>query len=259
MDTATKAHVRCLAAGLAVVPLLAACGGGGSDGVSADRKSVSAAELSGADGSRLMITTDNGVRLRPTDDDHVGIVQGDGQHVDHHWSHHDRTWVLDLSCATDDGGRPCPRMPEVDVPAGASVSVLAHNAGIDAAGLSGALDLTTVNGDVVVAGSGRADAVMRLATRNGSVRTSQVRASQLHAATVNGDVLARCSTAPADITATTTNGSVDTVVPHGSPAYRVTATTDNGHAYVTLPTSGATAGHTMTLTTVNGDVRAARD
>jgi hypothetical protein len=258
MDTATKAHVRCLAAGLAVVPLLAACGGG-SDGPSADRKSVSAAELSGADGARLMITTDNGLRLRPTDDDHVGIDQDDDQHVEHRWSHHDRTWVLDLSCATDDGGRPCPRMPEVDVPAGASVTVLAHNAGIDATGISGALDLTTVNGDVVVAGSGRANAVMRLTTRNGSVRTSLVKASQLHAGTVNGDVLARCSTAPASITATTTNGSVDTVVPHDSPAYRVTATTHNGQSYITLPTSGATDGHTMTLTTVNGDVRAARD
>ncbi|MEV0093975.1 DUF4097 family beta strand repeat-containing protein [Streptomyces sp. NPDC050738] len=256
MNAATKAHVRCLAAVLALAPLLAACGGG-SDEHSDGQGSFGAAELSGGDGgAHIMITTDNGLRLRPTDGSRATVDQD----IDHHWSHHDHTWVLDLTCTTDDDGdRPCPRMPEVDVPDGAAVTVRARNAGIDAAGVDAALDLTTVNGDVVVDGSGRADAPMRLVTRNGSVRTSAVRASQLHAATVNGDVLAQCATSPRHITAATTNGSVDTAVPHDSPTYRVTATTDNGRAYVTLPTGEASSDRTMALTTVNGDVRAHRD
>ncbi|MEV1026231.1 DUF4097 family beta strand repeat-containing protein [Streptomyces sp. NPDC050264] len=208
---------------------------------------------------RLTITTDNGVRLRPADGDRVGVDPA----VAHHWSRHGSTQVLDLSCRDDDRpDRPCPRMPEIDVPAGTSVTVTARNAGIDVAGVTGPLDLTTVNGDVTLTGSGRADAAVRLTTRNGSVRTEAVRASALRARTVNGDVTLGSATAPRQVSARTVNGSVDVSVPHDSPAYRVTATTDNGHPVITVPEGGDSTGRTgrtMELGTVNGDVRAARD
>lgn len=256
MQPATTSRTRSLAVGLVMLPALAACGGG-SD--AHGQPGLGAAELTDPANARLVITTDNGLRVRPTDGDHVAVSRS----VTPHWSHHDRTWVLDLSChrrhGDDDGDRPCPRMPTVDVPAGTAVTVSARNAGIDVAGVTGALDLTTVNGDVVAARSGQADAPVRLTTRNGSVRASDLRASTLHAATVNGDVVLGCTTAPRRVTATTTNGSVDTVVPDDSPAYRVTATTDNGRTSTTVATEDAAADRTMTLTTVNGDVRAAHD
>ncbi|MEU5098013.1 DUF4097 family beta strand repeat-containing protein [Streptomyces sp. NPDC020996] len=202
-----------------------------------------------------MITTDDGLRLRAADGRRVTV----DDRTRRHWSHHDGTWTLDLSCAgRRRDGAPCPRMPEVDVPGGVSVTVTARNAGIDVSGVAAALDLTTVNGDVMVTRSGRADAAVRLATRNGSVRATALEAGRLHAGTVNGDVVLACATAPSYVTGATTNGSVDVTVPHDTPAYRVTADTGNGRAVVAVPTRAAGRARTMTLTTVNGDVDARR-
>ncbi|MEB3964384.1 DUF4097 family beta strand repeat-containing protein [Streptomyces kunmingensis] len=222
---------------------------------------------------RLTITTDNGLRLRPTDGDRIRVDPA----VSPDWSRDGRTQVLDLSChgpddQPEDGSddrfedgsdhrsdRPCPRMPEIEVPAGTAVTVTARNAGIDVAGVTGSLDLTTVNGDVTVAGSGNGGAPVRLATRNGSVHATDVSASALRARTVNGDVTLGCATAPHRISGRTVNGSVDVAVPHDSPAYRVTATTDHGRPLISVPTGSGRPDRTMALATVNGDVRADRD
>lgn len=103
---------------------------------------------------------------------------------------------MDLSCTRPpEADGPCPRMPEVDVPAGASVTVTARDAGIDVAGIDAALNLTTVNGDVTVTGSGGGEgAAVRPATRNGSVRVDALRVTTLRAETVNGDVVLHCAT-----------------------------------------------------------------
>jgi hypothetical protein len=49
---------------------------------------------------------------------------------------------------------------------------------------------------------------------------------------------------------------VRVTVPRDAPAYRVTATTDNGRPSVTVPTLDADDDRSMTLTTVDGDVTA---
>ncbi|MEU6549348.1 DUF4097 family beta strand repeat-containing protein [Streptomyces sp. NPDC046915] len=248
MDTTTTA-LRRPAVLLAVLLTATGCGGGGHK----DARPL-AALPGGPATARLVITTDNGLRLRPADGDAAGV----DRRVDHRWSHRGDTWVLDLSCPEhgDRAGR-CPPLPEVDVPAGTAVTVSARNAGIDAAGVSGALDLTTVNGDVTLTRSGRDGAAVRLATRNGSVRATALGAKRLRAGTVNGDLDLDCATAPDTVTAVTTNGSVRVSVPHDAPAYRVTATTANGRPSVTIPTASASGDRRMTLTTVNGDVTAA--
>ncbi|MGC5562321.1 DUF4097 family beta strand repeat-containing protein [Streptomyces sp. FR-108] len=264
MDATTTTRVRCLVALTAIVPLVAACGGG-HDGNDDDGAWGAAARPSVARGADLVISTDNGVRLRPADGDRVG-VRG---HVRHEWSHRGDTWVLDLSCPEQDthdrepgrepgreSGRECARMPEVGVPEGASVTVSARNAGIDVAGVVAALDLTTVNGDVTVTRSGRKDAPVRLETRNGSVRAGTLRADDVHAETVNGDVTLGCATSPRGVGARTTNGSVRVTLPHDAPAYHIAATTDNGRPSVTVPAADGDDDRDMTLTTVNGDVTA---
>ncbi|MFC9291099.1 DUF4097 family beta strand repeat-containing protein, partial [Streptomyces sp. NPDC057052] len=233
----TTTYARRLAVVLAALPLVAGCGGTGHDGRD-DARTAGGQPLTGP-GAHLVITTDNGVRLRPADGDRVVVDRG----VGHRWTHHDGTWVMDLSCARPpEADGPCPRMPEVDVPAGASVTVTARNAGIDVAGIDAALDLTTVNGDVTVTGSGNEEtaegAEVRLATRNGSVRADALRVTTLHAETVNGDVVLHCATSPTGVAAATTNGSVRVVVPHDAPRYRVTATTDNGRAAGGRPPHG---------------------
>ncbi|MGV9559095.1 DUF4097 family beta strand repeat-containing protein [Streptomyces sp. NPDC003522] len=257
----TTTYARRLAVALAALPLVAGCGGAGHDG-RGDARTAGGWPVTGP-GAHLVITTDNGVRLRPADGDRVVVERG----VGHRWTHRDDTWVVDLSCARPPEAKgSCPRMPEVDVPAGTSVTVTARDAGIDVAGVDAALDLTTVNGDVTVTGSGNGEgaggeeaAAVRLATRNGSVRADALRATTLRAETVNGDVVLHCATSPTGVAAATTNGSVRVVVPHDAPRYRVTAATDNGRPSVTLPTDGTQDDRTMTLTTVNGDVGAARE
>jgi hypothetical protein len=251
MKATSRRRVLSLAVTLTVLPAGAACGHHGN--AASPAVATAATSATDAPGSRLVVTTDNGLRLRPTDGHRVTV----DDRVDAEWSHRGRTWTLDLSCrdgARTDGS--CPRMPYVKVPDGLSVTVSARNAGIDAAGVAAALDLTTVNGDMTVTGSGRKDASVRLATRNGSVHATDLDAQRVRAATTNGDVVLACATAPSSVTATTTNGSVDVTVPHGAPAYRVTAATDNGRAITEVPTSEAGRGPDMTLTTVNGDVGA---
>ncbi|MEV6265020.1 DUF4097 family beta strand repeat-containing protein [Streptomyces sp. NPDC051784] len=237
----------------AFAPLVAACGGHG--GVPDGRLGASAPPRM-SQGSHLVISTDNGVRLRPADGDRAAIAP----HVTTHWSRNNRTWALDLSCADREGHEDpaCPRMPVIAVPSGTSVTVTARNAGVDAVGIGAELDLTTVNGDVTVTRSGRDDASVRLVTRNGSVRTEALRSGRLHAETVNGDVTVASATSPAGLTAATTNGSVRVTLPHDAPGYLATATARNGRSSVTVPEAAKGSGHEMSLSTVNGDVTAAR-
>ncbi|WP_328582844.1 DUF4097 family beta strand repeat-containing protein [Streptomyces sp. NBC_00370] len=257
---------------LAAVGLLAGCGDrhggvpgdgrGGGQGAAASAATIPA-------GGRLVIETENGVRLRPTDAHDVSL---DG-HITAHWSHHDSTSVLDLDCPgqADDGddgdhngdgdgdGAGCTRMPTVTVPDGTAVTVSARNAGIDVGGLTGDLHLTTVNGDVTGVETGSAHASVTLTTRNGSIRVTGLRAAHLGAGTVNGDVVLDCAVAPTDVNARTTNGSVDLTVPHDAAPYNVDATTNNGRPHITVPTvppPPASAKRTLTLRTVNGDVTA---
>lgn len=254
MKAKPKRRLTTLIGVLALLPLAGACSdddGGGGDGTGAP-----GALRVAATGEQVVIATDNGLRLRPADGRRVTV----DDRVDAHWSHHGDVWTLDLSCDDRTAGRQeCPRMPYVEIPDGVGVTATARNAGVDAAGVSAALDITTVNGDVTVTRSGRDDADVRLSTRNGSVRATAVAAGALHAATTNGDVVLGCATVPSGVSATTVNGSVDVTVPHDSPAYRVTASTDNGRTSVAVPVRDADRDHTMTLSTVNGDVGARRD
>ncbi|WP_405665651.1 DUF4097 domain-containing protein [Streptomyces sp. NBC_01166] len=258
MDITAFTHRSRWAALLAAVPLLAACGG--DPGARPEGTPPALGH-----GTHLVITTDNGVRLRPADDDRA-VTEA---RIDSRWSHRDGTWVLDLSCpgheeqeAHEEHGDhedgPCPRMPAVGIPAGVPVTVTARNAGIDVAGVASALDLTTVNGDVTVTRSGLGDATVRLATRNGSVRAGTLSSERLHAETVNGDVTLGSTTSPSRLDAATTNGSVQVALPHDAPAYVVDATTRNGRASVAFPSATKRNGHDMTLATVNGDVTATR-
>ncbi|MFF1542358.1 DUF4097 family beta strand repeat-containing protein [Streptomyces sp. NPDC058291] len=204
-------------------------------------------------GTRLVITTENGLMLRPADGRRVSV----DDRVDGDWSHDGDTWTLSLSCANrerEQGGKACPRMPIVEVPNDMGVTVSARNAGVDVAGLAAALDITTVNGDVTVTRSGKDDEPLLLATRNGSVRATALDAGRLHATTTNGDVTLACATAPSDVTAATTNGSVGVTVTQDSPAYRVTAGTNNGRTAVGVPRTHDPKAPGMKLTTVNGDV-----
>ncbi|MFE9253162.1 DUF4097 domain-containing protein [Streptomyces sp. NPDC007088] len=265
-------------AGCALLPLLAltACGHDGADDArdgSFAGRPVSGTRHDGHDeragherdfrqaalpsGARLVITTQGGVRVTGTSGDVVRVEDTTLAH----WDGEGGTRTLDLPCDEgDERARDnCGSMPLVHVPAGTSVTVRARNAGIDVSDVTGALTLSTVNGDVTVQDSGANRAEHHLVTRNGSVRATGLKARTVGAETVNGDVDLLCLNSPAALDGVTRNGSARVTLPAGAPAYATDATTVNGRSTVDLPAAApGDAGHRLTLRTVNGDTEAHR-
>ena len=132
-----------------------------------------------ADGSRLVITTQGGARVVGTDD---GGVSVDGTTLAR-WGGDGSTHTLDLPCDQgDDRARDnCGGMPLIRVPSGVTLTVRAHDAGIDVSDVRGELSLSTVNGDVTVRDSGTKGARQHLVTRNGSVRATGLAAREVGA------------------------------------------------------------------------------
>lgn len=212
-----------------------------------------------ADGSRLVITTQGGVRVVGTADDHVTV---DGSILAHWDGDGDgRAHTLDLPCDEgDERARDnCGGMPLVRVPTGVTLTVRARNAGIDVSDVRGELSLTTVNGDVTVQDSGAESARRHLVTRNGSVRATGLRSRGVGAETVNGDVDLLCVTSPDTLDGVTRNGSVRVTLPADAPPYTTDASTVNGRSTVDIPVAASSDHrHRLTLRTVNGDTEAHR-
>lgn len=249
-------------AGCALVSLLAlaACGHGGDrtvPGAVPGERGGTFHKAALADGSRLVITTQGGVRVVGTDD---GSVSVDGATLAR-WDGDGSTHTLDLPCDQgDDRARDnCGGMPLIQVPIGVTLTVRAHDAGIDVSDVRGELRLSTVNGDVTVQDSGTKGAHQHLVTRNGSVRATGLAAREVGAETVNGDVDLLCTTSPDALDGVTRNGSVRVTLPAGAPPYATDASTVNGRSTVDVPAAGS-AGHPrrLALRTVNGDTEVHR-
>lgn len=238
---------------LLVLCALTACDRDGGDGGDLfDRASL-------ADGSRLLVTTEGGVRVVGTDDEHVTVDEA----TPARWDADAAVPTLDLLC--DHGDRRtednCGGMPLVQVPAGVTLTVRARNAGVEVDGVRGRLTLSTVNGDVTVHDSGAKDARLHLETRNGSVRADGLAARGVSAETVNGDVDLRCATSPGTLDGVTRNGSVRVTLPAGGPPYDTDASTVNGRTVVDVPAPAAGSAddrRRLTLRTVNGDTEVRR-
>ncbi|MEU6479425.1 DUF4097 family beta strand repeat-containing protein [Streptomyces sp. NPDC047017] len=250
-------------AGCALLPLLAltACHHDGGDPAlpgaapSESRGTFEKATL--ASGSRLVITTQGGVRVVGTDDDSVTVDDTTLAR----WSGDGNTHTLDLPCdESDDRARDnCGGMPLVHVPSGVTLTVRARNAGVDVSDVRGELSLSTVNGDVTVQDSGTKGARQHLVTRNGSVHATGLQARDVGAETVNGDVDLLCTTSPDTLDGVTRNGSVRVTLPADAPPYATDTSTVNGRSTTDIPPAAATDHrHRLTLRTVNGDTEAHR-
>ncbi|MFE5212891.1 DUF4097 family beta strand repeat-containing protein [Streptomyces sp. NPDC056600] len=211
------------------------------------------------DGSRLLVTTEGGVRIVGTDDESVTVDEA----TPARWDEDAATPTLDLLCDHGDARTKdnCGGMPLVRVPAGVSLTVRARNAGIEVDEVRGGLVLSTVNGDVTVHDSDRKSARRHLVTRNGSVRADGLAARGVSAETVNGDVDLLCTTSPRAVDGVTRNGSVRVTLPADGPPYETDASTVNGRTVVDVPAPPADSEdsrHRLTLRTVNGDTEVRR-
>jgi hypothetical protein len=106
---------------------------------------------------------------------------------------------------------------------------------------NGALDLTRLSGDLNV----RSD--------NGEVDGSALRSQVVVASSQNGAVRLDFTEPPMDVTATSSNGQVDIVVPEDPAMYRVTVETANGGTDVKVRTDPG-SDRRITATSSNGSV-----
>lgn len=240
----------------------------GADGLRARRRGPGAARggahlvrrgfrtASLTQGSRLVITTQGGVRVIGTDDDHLTVDEAVLAHGDGDGG----TYSLDLPCDEGDDRAKvnCGGMPLVRVPSGVTLTVRARNAGIDVSDVRGALSLSTVNGDVTVQDAGTKSARQHLVTRNGSVRATGLKGAGIEAETVNGDVDLGCAHSPGTLDGVTRNGSVRVTLPSDAPAYATDAQTVNGRSTTNIPSDASDHTHRLSLRTVNGDTEARR-
>jgi hypothetical protein len=120
-------------------------------------------------------------------------------------------------------------------------------------GLEGPVDLATSDGSIVATSlTGR----VTLRTSDGSVEATGLRSDQVEAVTSDGSVRLAYVVPPSVVSARTSDGSIEVVVPRDGTAYDVTATTSDGGRDVSVPTDPHSS-RRMELTTSDGSIRVA--
>jgi Putative adhesin len=162
----------------------------------------------------------------------------------------DRLVVTSSGCGFTPG-LGCTGSVELEVPRDMTLRLRTSNSGLTLQDLTGDIDASTSNGSV--AGSGLTGR-LRLHTSNGRVEATGLRTTRVDATTSNGGVRLGFTIAPTTVVASTSNGSVEVLVPRDGTTYRVDATTSNGANEVTVPTDPRTD-RTIDAHTSNGAVR----
>jgi len=138
----------------------------------------------------------------------------------------------------------------LDVPADVSVVASDDGDGIDVTGVRGDLDLSSTAGDIRVAGaSGR----LTLDSSAGGIEATGLSSQVVSAKSSAGEVTLSFDRPPDQVTAHSSAGGVDVVVPRSSPAYRVTARTSAGSTQVDVKTD-PTSEQTISATSSAGPV-----
>lgn len=117
--------------------------------------------------------------------------------------------------------------------------------------LDGPLDLSTSDGSINASNlRGR----VKLHSDDGSMAVRGLRSDELEATTSDGSVRLSFVVDPSSVTAHTSDGSIEVVVPADGNAYHVTATTGDGSRDVSVPTDSSSA-RRMQLSTGDGSIR----
>jgi hypothetical protein len=139
----------------------------------------------------------------------------------------------------------------VALPPAADATVDGSNGAITAERLTGTLTAGTTNGSVVT-DAVRGTQVLR--STNGRVEARRCGSASVRAGTTNGSVSLAFRTAPDDVLATSTNGSLTVAVP-GGVAYAVRAGTTNGSVDTSSIRTDPASTHRIEARTTNGSVR----
>ena len=147
----------------------------------------------------------------------------------------------------------CSTSVRLVVPATAALTLTSSNGSISVEGVRGALNLQSDDGDVDVT---RTPGPLQLSSDNGSVTGTGLTSGQVQASSDNGDVTLGFAAAPRTASASSENGSVTVLVPHGPASYLVSADTDNGSRSVGVHVDPASDRH-IVANSEDGDVTVA--
>jgi DUF4097 and DUF4098 domain-containing protein YvlB len=139
---------------------------------------------------------------------------------------------------------------DLEVPAGVSVQVDGSDGTLNVAGVQGDLDLSSGDGSVHVSDVSGA---LTVHAGNGRIDGLAVRSRRVDVSAGNGRVGVAFDSVPDSVSARSSNGRVDVVLPADATAYRVDASSDNGGATVGVRTDPS-APHQITASSNNGHV-----
>jgi len=139
-------------------------------------------------------------------------------------------------------GRGCSGRIRLVVPRNVEVHVHGSDGSMTLRDLDGPVEATTSDGSIVVS------------DLTGPVTASGLRSGEVDAVTSDGSVRLAFVVAPSAVSAITSDGSVDVVVPRDGTAYDVDVTTSDGSRHVAVPTDPQSLHH-VRLITSDGSVR----
>jgi hypothetical protein len=145
----------------------------------------------------------------------------------------------------------CSLRVTVAMPESLPLTVEGRNGRLSAANLTGPVQLETTNGGID-ARTMRGDLDLR--TTNGVIMVENARSSDVTAATTNGSVDLYFRGAPDTVDARSTNGPITVRVPDDDAFYFVEADTTNGEVDTDTVPSDRQAERTITAETTNGNV-----
>ena len=117
--------------------------------------------------------------------------------------------------------------------------------------LDGPVDVATSDGSI---NASNLTGQLRLRTSDGSVVMTDLRSDRVDAATSDGSLHLSFVVDPSSVTARTSDGSIEVVVPADGNAYNVTASTSDGRREITVPTDSSSV-RRMQLSTSDGAIR----
>lgn len=203
----------------------------------------------------LRLAASGNVRIIGSDDDQVKVertvrgIMGVATTVDERQE--GETLRLRTRCPLPVATLTCGRVGyTLRVPTDTELAGSAANGSVTVADVDGAVDLSTSNGTVTLEGGA---SPIALRTSNGSIEVTGTRAPWVDLKTSNGGISLASETAPDNVTARTSNGRIEILVPSDAPPYAVATDTANGSVDVTVSTD-ASAPRTIEARTSNGAI-----
>jgi hypothetical protein len=149
----------------------------------------------------------------------------------------------------------CQASFDVTVPAGVEVFGATSNGAIVVSGVEGPVDVTTSNGAITLED---VSSSVLVRTSNGAISGEGLATDDFDAATSNGRITLSFVTAPTSLSARSSNGAIEVLLPPDSGPYAVQTSTSNGTVSADIRTDPA-APLSIALQTSNGPITVGYD